>query len=230
MSVINYFNRFEKYLWLSSVSAIIASYIIGEGFHTLSLIASLIGVTALIFLAKGNMLGQLLTVIFSLLYGIISFDLSYYGEMITYLGMTAPAAVVAMVAWIKNPYHNNKREVAVANLNRKKITIICILTIVVTTAFFFILSFFDTAYLYLSTLSVATSFIAVSLTYYRSEYYATAYAVNDIVLIVLWSLATLKNIAYLTMVICFAVFLVNDMYGFINWRRMKLRQQTLTKK
>lgn len=32
-------------------------------------------------------------VLFSLLYGIISYAFAYYGEMITYLGMTMPMAV-----------------------------------------------------------------------------------------------------------------------------------------
>ena len=64
------------------------------------------------------------------------------------------------------------------------------------------------------------------LTVFRSQYYALAYAFNDIVLIILWALATAENIAYLPMIICFVVFLINDSYGFFNWRRIKSRQQT----
>lgn len=81
----------------------------------------------LIFNAKGNPAGQLLTVIFSLLYGSISFTFAYYGEMITYLGMTMPMA-----------------------------------------------SFADT-----------------------------------------W---------YISVVVCFIAFFINDMYGFVNWKKMKERQ------
>ncbi len=42
-------------------------------------------------------------IIFSLLYGIISYTFSYYGEMITYLGMTMPMAVFALISWLRNP-------------------------------------------------------------------------------------------------------------------------------
>ena len=61
----------------------------------------------MIFNAKGNPIGQFLTIVFSLLYGIISYGFSYYGEMITYLGMTMPMSVFALVSWIKNPYKDN---------------------------------------------------------------------------------------------------------------------------
>lgn len=75
--------------------------------------ASLVGVTSLIFNAKGNPFGQFLMVVFSLLYGIISFTFAYYGEMITYLGMTMPMAIFALISWLKNPYNGNKSEVKV---------------------------------------------------------------------------------------------------------------------
>ena len=84
---------------------------------------------------------------------------------------------------------------------------------------------FHTANLLPSTLSVTTSFLAVYLTFRRSAYFALAYASNDIVLIALWVLASLADTRYLSVVVCFAAFLVNDLYGFINWRRMKERQR-----
>jgi nicotinamide riboside transporter PnuC len=71
---------------------------------------------------------------------------------------------------------------------------------------------------------VTTSFIAVYLTARRSPFYAIAYAANDIVLIILWLLASISNPEYVTTVACFIVFLINDIYGFISWRRMEKRQ------
>ena len=91
---ISYFTKEERALWLSSVTLIIVSFCVFDRENYLTLSASLIGVTSLIFNAKGNPFGQLLMVIFSLLYGIISYTFSYYGEMVTYLGMTMPMAVL----------------------------------------------------------------------------------------------------------------------------------------
>lgn len=83
----------------------------------------------------------------------------------------------------------------------------------------------NTANLAVSTFSVLTSFVAVWLTMRRSPLYALAYALNDIVLIVLWSFAAAESIEYISMVVCFVVFLVNDIYGFFNWCRLRRRQK-----
>lgn len=223
--LISYFSKFEIILWSFSVLSIIISFIVFDRSNYLTLCASLIGVTSLIFCAKGNPFGQILMIIFSIIYGIISYSFSYFGEMITYLGMTLPMSVFALVSWLRNPYKESKSEVAVAKLKKKDIPLIIISALVVTIAFYFILKHFNTANLLPSTFSVTTSFIAAFLTYKRSPFFALAYATNDIVLIVLWVLATKEDISYISVIICFVVFLFNDLYGFSNWLRMQKRQQ-----
>ncbi len=223
-SAINYFSKGELLLWSLSVLFILVSFFAFDRENYMTLSASIIGATSLIFNAKGNPLGQILIVVFSVLYGIISFTFAYYGEMITYLGMTAPMAVFAFVSWIKNPYNGKKSEVKVNDLKFAEIIIMLLLTTAVTIIFYFILKFFNTANLLPSTLSVTTSFIAVYLTFRRSPYFALAYAANDIVLIVLWFLASLTDISYVSVTVCFIMFLVNDIYGFISWIKMRKRQ------
>ena len=178
----------------------------------------------MIFNAKGNPIGQFLMIVFSVLYGIISLTFAYYGEMITYLGMTAPMAVFSMISWLKNPFEKNKAEVKVNSLKGKEIVFMIILTAIITLIFYYILKTLNTSNILPSTISVTTSFLAVYLTFRRSPYYALAYAANDIVLIVLWILATIEDMSYLSVVICFIMFLINDIYGFINWRKIRLRQ------
>jgi len=219
------FTRGEKLLWALSSAAVLAAALFMRS-DPLSLSASLIGPAFLILNAKGHPLGQLLTVVFSVLYGILAFRQTYYGEMITYLGMTAPMAVYALAEWLRHPAEKGKPEVKVNRLRPREILFMCLLTAAVTALFFFILKALGTARLPLSTLSVTTSFLAVYLTARRSAYFPLAYAANDAVLIALWILASVRDPAALPTVLCFAVFLVNDLYGFFNWRRMKERQGT----
>ena len=220
-----YFTKSEITIWCISVAFILLSFFAFDRANYFILTASLIGVTSLIFNAKGNPIGQLLMIVFSILYGMISFTFSYYGEMITYLGMTAPMAVFALISWLKNPYNGNKAEVKVNRLRRGEILFMILLTAVVTGLFYFILAAFRTANLIASTLSVATSFLAVYLTFRRSAFYAVGYAANDMVLIFLWAAAAASDRSYLSVVICFIVFLLNDMYGFISWTKMRKRQE-----
>ena len=221
---ISYFSRAERLLWCLSVCVIVLSFVIFDRANYITLIASLVGVTSLIFNAKGNPIGQLLTVIFSILYGIISWSFAYYGEMITYLGMTMPIAVLALISWIRNPFAGNHAEVAVNRISRRERVLMWIINAAVTAAFFFILRAFNTANLIPSTVSVTTSFAAAYLTARRCPTYAIAYAANDVVLIILWTLASMENISYLSVIVCFAAFLANDIYGYVNWRRIEKRQ------
>ena len=219
-----YFSKGELALWGSSAGLIFISFFFFDQGNFMTLAASLIGTTSLIFNAKGNPIGQALMVVFSLLYGVISYTFSYFGEMITYLGMTGPMALFAFVSWLRNPYNGNHAEVAVNRLENKELVLMYMLTAVVTFCFYFILDHFNTANMIPSTLSVTTSFIAVYLTFRRSPYFALAYAANDVVLIVLWTMAAAEDISYLSVIICFVMFLVNDLYGFVSWKRMEKRQ------
>ena len=221
-----YFSKGELLLWVLSAVTITISFLLFDRTNYLTLIASLIGVTSLVFNAKGNPFGQLLMVIFSVLYGIISYSFSYYGEMITYMGMTGPMAFFALVSWLRNPYKGKKSQVKVNSINRKEAWFTVLLTAAVTAVFYFILKYFETANLFFSTVSVTTSFAAVYLTFRRSPYFALIYALNDIVLIILWVYASLSDITYLSVVICFLMFLVNDIYGFVSWLKMEKKQNS----
>lgn len=222
--ITNYFSKIEIAIWSSSVILILLSFFIFDRANYMALIASLIGATSLIFCAKGNPIGQVLIIIFSALYGIISFTYAYYGEVITYAGMTLPMAVFALISWLKNPYRGNKSEVKVGEVGGLETLLMFIAAAVVSFAFYFILKYFGTSNTLISTVSVTTSFLAVYLTARRSPYYAVAYGVNDVVLIIMWIMASIENIEYISVVVCFAAFLMNDIYSFINWQKMKARQ------
>ena len=219
-----YFSKEELTLWGSSAGLILISFFLFDRVNFMTLAASLVGTTSLIFNAKGNPIGQALMIVFSLLYGVISYTFSYFGEMITYLGMTGPMALFAFVSWLRNPYKGNRAEVAVNRLGNKELVLMYMLTALVTLGFYFILDRFNTANMIPSTLSVTTSFIAVYLTFRRSPYFALAYAANDAVLIAMWTMAAVEDISYLSVIICFVMFLVNDLYGFVSWKRMEKRQ------
>lgn len=226
----HYFTKQEKRLWGCSVGVILFSFLLFDRENYLTLVASLIGVTSLVFTAKGHPVGQLLMVLFSLLYGVISWTFAYYGEMLTYLGMTMPMAIFSMVAWLRNPYQGNRAEVTVNAIKWQEWLLIVLMTGVVTAVFGYVLMRLNTANLLFSTISVTTSFLAVYLTFRRSAYYALGYAANDVVLMILWVLASMADTRYVSVVVCFAAFLINDLYGFVSWQRMQRRQQGMPSK
>lgn len=205
-------------LWIGSLLIVIVSNLMTGDIDYLTLAAACVGITSLIFAAKGNVWAQILMIVFSVLYGIISWRFRYWGEMITYLGMTMPMAIWSTITWIKNPAANGK-EVAIQKLNMKHIVGLVFFGILTTVIFYAILRALNTPNIVFSTISITTSFLAASLTMLRTSYYALGYASNDIVLIILWLLASMENPMYLPVVVNFLIFFFNDLYGFISWRK-----------
>ena len=217
----------EWSIWIVSLIVVIASNILSGDFDLLTLVAALTGVTSLILAAKGNVWAQILIIVFSILYGIISWQFRYWGEMITYMGMCMPMAIWSTITWIRNPSEENENEVAIQKLNRKHVVILILSCVIVTGVFYYILEFLNTPNLVLSTVSVATSFLAAALTMLRFSFYALGYASNDLVLIVLWVLASLENPVYIPVVVNFLIFFFTDMYGFVSWKKRELKQNAV---
>ncbi len=217
-------NKKEWVLYLTSLTVVIASNFFAKEINVINILATALGVTALIFIAKGDVFGQVLCLIFATLYSITSFQHRYYSEIITYLGMTAPISVASIVTWIKNPVEKGKNVVKIRKFTLKEFALTTFLTAIVTFAFYFVLKFLNTPNLAVSTTSIATSFLASFMMLRRISYYAVGFALNDIVLIVLWSIASVKDLTCLSMVACFSMFLLNDLYGFTRWKKREKEQ------
>jgi nicotinamide mononucleotide transporter PnuC len=211
-------NKKDWVIYSISLIVVTASNFVPSSVNYFNLISTLLGVTALIFIAKGNLWGQIIMVIFCTMYAITAWGYRYYGEVLTYLGMSLPIAVIAVFSWAKNPYEKGRDVVKIRKFTITEGLVALVFSAIVTLGFHFILKAFNTPNLVVSTISVTTSFLAAYLMFRRISFYAVAYAVNDVVLIVLWVLASIENLVYLSMVACFLVFLLNDLYGFINWR------------
>ena len=214
-------------LWLGSLLVVIVSNMVSGDIDLLTLVAACVGITSLIFAAKGNVWAQILMIVFSILYGIISWRFHYWGEMITYLGMTMPMAAWSTVTWLKNPAENGE-EVAIQKLTVRHIVGFAVTGTITTVVFYLILRALDTPNIVISTISITTSFLAAALTMLRTSYYALGYASNDIVLIVLWLLASIENPAYIPVVVNFVIFFLNDMYGFVSWKKRERGLQSVS--
>lgn len=210
------FTKFEWALWAGSVAVVTCAHFAVLSTDYASLAASIVGVTSLIFAARGDPFAPVLFIAFAVIYAVISYFFGYYGEMIIYLAMQLPVSAVSLVTWRKNA---EKHTVKTAKFTPGKAAVMLVLNVAVTTGFYFLLKYFNTPNLIPSTISVTTSFAALFFMCLRLPQYALAYILNDIVMIVLWSLALAQNIDYISLVACFCIFLINDTYTFISWLR-----------
>ena len=121
--------------WLGSLAVVAVSNFLGGDVDPLTLIAALTGVTALMLAAKGQVFAQYLMIVFCLLYGAISCRFRYWGEMLTYLGMSLPMAVWSAVTWRRNTAHEAGSAVAIRRLTGRDLTLLVLATAAVTALF-----------------------------------------------------------------------------------------------
>lgn len=218
-------NKIDWIIYIISLTLVVSSNFFARQINVLNLICTTLGVTSLIFIAKGKVFGQVLMVVFGSLYSIVAIEQRYYSEIITYLGMTVPISILSIVTWVKNPYGKEDKVVKIRRLTLRELLFSLFFTACVTMVFYFVLREFKTANLLVSTISISTSFFSSYLMMRRISIYAIGFTLNDIVLMILWSFASVKDLSYLSMVACFSAFLINDLYGFVKWTKREKEQE-----
>jgi nicotinamide mononucleotide transporter PnuC len=225
--IIKYFTPVEWVLWLGGIAAIIIGFIVGEEKNYLSLASSILGVTCIMFNAKGSVWGQFIAIGFAVTYAILAYTKNYYGEMIIYLALMLPIHISSIVIWLKNKSDNSERlEVKINTLSKKEYIIAAVIACALCVAFYFALRALGTDNLIISTISLITSLAAAYLMLRRCEYFAICFVLNDVILIALWSLKLYSDgISVLPSVMSFVIFLANDSYSFYSWKKIKRRQE-----
>ncbi len=215
---------FDCILLIFSFAAPIIAFFAFKGNDYLNLVSSLVGVAMLFLVAKANVFGSVVSIAFSILYSIVSFRFRYYGEMILYLGLYIPIEVVTLVVWFRNRF-NKTSQVKVETAKPIDFLWSLILGSLVTFGAYYLLKHLGTENLLWSTVSVFTSMVACYFILRRTSFYAIFYAINDVILVILWTYAAVKDSSYICMAICFLCFLINDVYGFFSWTSIRRRQE-----
>lgn len=227
--ILGQWSLFEILFLSFSLFAITLCFVFGIDRNVFSYIVSLIGVISVMMVAKGLTIAPIINIAYSIIYSILALTQRYYGEAIIYLGLMIPISILAIISWFKNRNKKAKEIVEINKIKNIEYLYLSLATIVATFGFYFLLKVLNTNELIISTISLISSAVASYLMLRRSSYYALGFIANDIILIVLWSLAVKeRGIGYLPTVICFCVFLMNDIYGFIHWKIEEKKQGKTT--
>lgn len=209
----------EVVFLLTSIVAVSICFFISPERSVLSFISSICGITTVFFLAKGLFFAPITDIIYNCLYAAVSIVSFYYGEAIIYIVIMMPISISSLITWLKNK-NKDEATVKVNKIKPKEWLFLAIACVAITIGFYFLLKVLNTSQLIVSTISIITSVIGAYLLLRRSSYYAIAFILNDVILIVLWGLTTLTSgLMYLPTTLSFIVFLVNDTYGFIRWKK-----------
>lgn len=217
---------FEILFLIFSLTTITLCFLLEKDKNIFSLITSLTGVVSVLTVAKGLIIAPVINIIYNIIYAALSITQQYYGEAIIYIFLMIPISIISIMSWLKNKSKTNENIVEINKISFREYVYLFIFIIIATIGFYFLLKTLHTSELIISTISLISSLVASYLMLRRCSYYAIGFMINDIILIILWSLVVKNNsIAYLPTVITFIVFLINDTYGFIHWKSMENKQK-----
>ena len=218
MKLFKDWTNFEKVLLFGSI--IIVS-LVGIFFKSdlLTTSCSIVGIITALLLAKGKNLGQVFGLLITILYSIVSFKNKYYGEVLIYALLMLPMYVIGIITWIN---HKNEKtnSVEINSIKKKEWIIVSFIFALVFVGIYYLLKAFNTNELIVSTISVLASLFAVYLQIRRSKYSFSFYIVNDIILMFLWGIPVVRGSYILfPMLLNPTINLINDIYGFYNWKK-----------
>ena len=210
--------KFEIALLLSSIIIVVISGIFTKS-NLLTISCSITGILCALTQAKGKVISQFIGLLLVLLYSVLSFQNRYYGEVLIYIFIMLPLFVGGIISWIKNV----NRETDTVNKNELKRVEWIMLTIVASITFiglYYLLKYFNTSQLFVSTLSMITSLFATYLVARRSKYGFLFYMGNDIIMLILWGLpVVLGNLTLIPMMVNPIINFINDTYGWKSWNK-----------
>lgn len=207
---------FEIGLLVFSVVSIMFSGIICKS-ELLTIATSLVGTFCALLQAKGKVLSQFVGILEIVLYSILSYQNHYYGEIIIDVLVTFPMFIYGVISWMT---HKNEETNTVEpnQISKKECLGLSLASAIGFVVLYYVLKYFNTSQLIISSVSMITSLIATYLITRRSKYSFLFYIGNDIILILLWGLPVLQgDLSLLPILIDPFILLLNDSYGLKNW-------------
>ena len=224
MKLFKDWTNFEKVLLFGSIIIVVLVGILFKS-DLLTISCSIVGIITALLLAKGKNLGQVFGLLITILYSIVSFKNKYYGEVLIYSLLMLPMYIIGIITWIN---HKNEKtnSVEINSINKKEWVIVSIVFVGVFICIYYLLKAFNTNELVVSTISVLASLFAVYLQIRRSKYSFSFYMVNDIILMFLWGIPVVRGSYILfPMLLNPTINLINDAYGFYNWKKTEKIQK-----
>lgn len=222
-----FFKQIKWYEYLIIASFCVSVLIVGILFGSTAMIIvdSILGITYIFLNAKGFLIANLFGLTRNILYAIICINNRYYGEVVVCC-VSIVVIIITFITWYKNRANNSINLKIGKAMSWQNYLILFACMAVVPVGIYFMLKAFNTQNLIISTLSVTLNLGANILLAKRLESNFYVFMANNIMCFVLWLLIVLKGeMSYIPTLINIIVFFTLNIFGVINWNRLKKQQR-----
>ena len=213
-------NLFECILIIGILIINIILFIVTNETNWLGIIASITGVIGVVITAKGHISCYYWGIINIITYGIICYQTGFYGEVILDVIYNLPMQFIGIFMWKK--YLNKDNIVKTRGMNIKQVVLTTIISIVAIFVCGMFLKSINGNLPFIDSAINVGAIVALYLSVKRFKEQWIIYILMDIIAIYMWSNALMNNEPNsLVMIIVWIFYLVNAVYGYINWTKLE---------
>lgn len=219
------------FLILSFIFALIFNIVDGEILFFFSIIASFMGILGVLYAEKRNLFTYFTGLVHVLLYGLIAFVSSLYGDFLLNILFFIPMQFVGYFIWRKNLDVNKKDEVKVVQINKKWYFLIAFSFIAFYGISFFFLNLSSDPAPFADSTSTTLSIVGMFLMVFGLWEQWVAWIVVNLATIFMWFVVIINSndLATLPILYMWCVYLLLSIVGLIKWKS-KLKTQIVTEK
>ncbi|CAM4135510.1 nicotinamide riboside transporter PnuC [Lederbergia lenta] len=220
---------FEK-IWLTIFTAITIYLFFAFEDSLIGLVSSLTGMLCVVLVAKGKITNYYFGIINTLTYGYLAYTYGLYGDAMLNLLFYFPAQFIGIYLWGKHRATGNVQgeDVVVARVQKKFRLIV--LTILLWALYAIFLVYLGGRSIGLDSATTILSVIAQILMIKRYVEQWLVWILVNILSIAMWIIELIRQDGNdWAIALMWTAFLINSIYGYLNWRKLYKKQEVLTK-
>ena len=218
-------NWFDWFLILGTTVVSILSSLLGDGWDTLGFIVAVTGIINLVLCARGNIWNYLFGIIYNAIYVYISWKSRLYADSAIYLLYYLPMQFVGWFSWKKNQ-NQDSGAVNAVHLDKRTALILLAAAAVLIPVFAWILGLpaIGDAQPWLDAATTVVSILAMYMMVKAIAEQWYIWIALDAAQVIKWTIATVRGEEHAAlMLVMFAFFLANAVYGLILWNGLAKR-------
>ena len=219
--------KWYEYLFVGISLVVMITLSIVFHSHIFYILSSTFGVVGVLFLTKVNVVGIFVGIVQIVFYSIISYLNGFYGEMVNNLCVTLPLYIANLITWLKNLYSKNGQVKINSSISWKEVVAAIGVVVILSVGMFFVLDYFNTTMVFVSTLSFTFNTLAIYFLARRSSLNFVFYIFNNIANFTMWGtlIITTHDLSMLITLINVVVYFLLNCYGLFNWFMTRKKQE-----
>jgi nicotinamide mononucleotide transporter len=226
MGILKNWTRFEIG-WLFTFTLINIYLFFAWSDSLLGLISSISGMLCVVLVAKGKIANYYFGIVQTLTYAYIAYGYGLYGEVMLNALFYFPVQFIGIYMWKKNKTEHGVKgeDVIISSLTKKGWFYTVLSILILTIGYGFFLKFLGGNLVWTDSATNVLSIAAQILMLKRyTEQWLLWISVN-VLSIFLWLGALISQGGNdFSMLVMWSAFLVNSIYGYVNWRKLSIKQ------